>query len=427
MRFHFPAAALAASALLSACATTPTEPTPTTAASANPEARLERVVMLMRHGVRPPTKAMVTPPGVAAQDWPGWPVDWGELTPHGYDAVRLLGQWDRRHWADQGLLAAEGCPAAGQVHLAASSKSRTQATARALAEGLAPGCPLEVEFPATPADDAEFHPLDAGAVPIDPDQALAAQAALAPVGGLTAEMARQAPLLKRLSDVLGCCTVAVCAEQALPAGCDLSQWPQALTRNDADRADLGPPLGLASTVAQTFLLEYLEGKPMDQVGWGRVSRDDIEAFLTFHTLKFYYEGRAPYVAARAASPLARRMLSALESGPALTVLAGHDTNIADLGGMLDLHWQVPGYPADNPPPGGAVGFELWRDASGQGTVRAFYRAQTMDQVRDLRPLTGAEQAAFQYIAIPGCAAPCRIEAFDRLVTSRLVASRPTGG
>ncbi|RZJ37672.1 MAG: histidine-type phosphatase, partial [Brevundimonas sp.] len=155
MRFHFPAAALAASALLSACATTPTEPTPTTAASANPEARLERVVMLMRHGVRPPTKAMVTPPGVAAQDWPGWPVDWGELTPHGYDAVRLLGQWDRHHWADQGLLAAEGCPAAGQVHLAASSKSRTQATARALAEGLAPGCPLEVEFPATPADDAE--------------------------------------------------------------------------------------------------------------------------------------------------------------------------------------------------------------------------------------------------------------------------------
>lgn len=406
MRFHLPAAALAASALLSACTTTPTVTAP------SPEVRLERVVMLMRHGVRPPTKAMVTPPGVAAQAWPAWPVDWGELTPHGYDAVRLLGQWDRRHWADQGLLSADGCPAAGQVHLAASSKSRTQATARALAEGLAPGCPLEVEFPATPADDA--------------DLALAAQTALAPIGGLNAEMARQAPLLKRLSTVLGCCTVEVCAEKALPAGCDLSQWPQALARNDEDRADLGPPLGLASTVAQTFLLEYLEGKPMDQVGWGRVSRDDIEAFLSFHTLKFYYEGRAPYVAARTASPLARRMLSALESGPALTVLAGHDTNIADLGGMLDLHWQVPGYPADNPPPGGAVGFELWRDAAGQRTVRAFYRAQTMDQVRDLRPLTGAEQAAFQYIAIPGCAAPCRIEDFDRLVTSRPVASRPTG-
>ncbi len=424
MTLRFPALSGAASLAiaLSACSTTP--PAITKAAPTVPEPRLERVVMLMRHGVRPPTKPMVTPPGVAAQAWPAWSVAWGELTPHGYDAVRLLGAWDRRHWADQGLLSAEGCPAAGQVHLAASSKSRTQATARALAEGLAPGCPLEVEFPATPADDAEFHPLDAGAVPIDPDLALAAQMALTPTGGLQAEMARQATLLKRLSAVLGCCTVESCAEQTLPAGCDLSQWPQTLTRNEEDRADLAPPLGLASTVAQTFLLEYLEGKPMDEVGWGRVSRDDIEAFLSFHTLKFYYEGRAPYVAARAASPLARRMLTALESGPALTVLAGHDTNIADLGGMLDLHWQVPGYPADNPPPGGAVGFELWRDGAGQGTVRAFYRAQTMDQVRDLRPMIGAEQAAFEYIAIPGCAAPCRLEDFDRLVRSRLVASRP---
>ncbi|WEK58601.1 MAG: histidine-type phosphatase [Candidatus Brevundimonas phytovorans] len=419
MRMSFPAAALAASALLSACATTQIAAT-----APSHEPHLERVVMLMRHGVRPPTKAAVTPPGVAAQAWPAWSVEWGELTPHGYDAVRLLAQWDRRHWVDQGLLPAEGCPAAGQVHLAASSKSRTQATARALAEGLAPGCPLEVEFPASPADDAEFHPLDAGAVAIDPDLALAAQMALAPAGGLEAEMTHQAPMLKRLSAVLGCCTVEVCAEQALPAGCDLSQWPQTLTRNDEDRADLAPPLGLASTVSQTFLLEYLEGKPMDQVGWGRVSRDDIEAFLSFHTLKFYYEGRAPYVAARAASPLARRMLDALENGPALTVLAGHDTNIADLGGMLDLHWKVPGYPADNPPPGGAVGFELWRDAAGQGAVRAFYRAQTMDQVRDLRPLTGDEQAAFQYILIPGCDAPCRLEDFDRLVRSRLIASRP---
>jgi hypothetical protein len=38
--------------------------------------------------------------------------------------------------------------------------------------------------------------------------------------------------------MLGCCTVAVCAEQALPAGCDLSQWPQALIRNAPTSARL---------------------------------------------------------------------------------------------------------------------------------------------------------------------------------------------
>ena len=34
--------------------------------------KLERVVMLMRHGIRPPTKATVTPPGIAAEPWPSW-------------------------------------------------------------------------------------------------------------------------------------------------------------------------------------------------------------------------------------------------------------------------------------------------------------------------------------------------------------------
>ena len=41
--------------------------------------KLEKVVMLMRHGVRPPTKAAVVPPGYSAETWPDWPVDFGLL------------------------------------------------------------------------------------------------------------------------------------------------------------------------------------------------------------------------------------------------------------------------------------------------------------------------------------------------------------
>jgi hypothetical protein len=43
---------------------------PVTSRAADPDAgqdlKLERVVMLMRHGIRPPTKAAVTPPGITA-------------------------------------------------------------------------------------------------------------------------------------------------------------------------------------------------------------------------------------------------------------------------------------------------------------------------------------------------------------------------
>ena len=96
----------------------------------------------------------------------------------------------------------------------------------------------------------------------------------------------------------------------------------------------------------------------------------------------------------------------MQYGPKLTVLVGHDTNIANLGGFLDLHWTLPDYPRDDPPPGGALGFEVLADPAGKQYVRAFYRAQTMDQVRELQALDGDNKPAYVYLEIPGCAEPC---------------------
>ncbi|GAB2507084.1 histidine-type phosphatase [Pseudoxanthomonas sangjuensis] len=380
------------------------------------EPKLERVVMLMRHGVRPPTKAKFVPDGVVDGEWPKWSVGFGELTPHGHDAVKLLGAWDRTHWIERGLLPEYRCPGKDDLAVAASAKSRTQATARALVEGMAPGCPVDVSFPKEAKDDVEFHPLDAGAVPIDADEALRAAQALAPAGGMDEEVRRHAELFALLNRAFGC---------AEAAACDLSRQPAGLVREEGDGPSIGDPLGTASTVAQTFLLEYLEGMPEQDVAWGRLGRDEIGKLLEFHTLKFRYEARPPYIAARAASPLAARMLEAMESGPKLTVLVGHDTNIANLGGFLDLHWTVPGYPQDDPPPGGALGFEVLSDAAGTKYVRAFYRAQTMDQVRELQPLGGDNAPAYVYLDIPGCAKECRLDDFARGVRAKLVAPLAT--
>ena len=40
-------------------------------------------------------------------------------------------------------------------------------------------------------------------------------------------------------------------------------------------------------------------------------------------------------------------------GPKLTLLVGHDTNLANIGGMLGLHWSLPSYLPDATPPAGA--------------------------------------------------------------------------
>lgn len=385
------------------------------AAEAQEPLTLDRVVMLMRHGVRPPTKAKVAPDGVADQPWPTWSVGYGELTEHGFDAVERLGAWDIAQWRQRGLLAASGCPSPGDVEVAASSKSRTQDTARALVAGMWPGCAVDIAFPATPEADVEFHPIDAGVMPLDPDEAWRAVQAMAPAGGMEAELQAQAPLFALLNQALGC---------KAGEACDISRMTPGIVRNEDDRPDVGDPFGLASTISQTFLLEYLEGKPMEEVAWGRLTPEQIGQLLEFHSLKFRYEGRAPYVAARAASPLATRMLAAMEDGPRLTVLVGHDTNIADLGGFLDLHWAVPGYPRDDPPPGGALGFEVLSDAKGQQFVRAFYRSQTMPQVRELQVLDASNPAALEYLPIPGCAEPCSLDRFGKLVRANLIAPLP---
>jgi 4-phytase/acid phosphatase len=399
---------------------------PATPATAGPAAtpatddglRLERVVMLMRHGVRPPTKPTIGPPGTADKPWPKWGAGFGELTPHGYDAVKLLGAWDREHWEALGLLPADRCLDETELAMEASYKTRTQDTARALAEGMMPGCPVAIPHPASDEDDFLFHPLATGKPAYDAAAAIAQARARQPQGGMAQEIRDNAGLFSLLDEALGCCTPATCGDGKARA-CDLSRQPAALETADDGAVSVGDPFSLASTIGQTFLLEYLEGMPMKDVAWGRVDEAGIGKLLEFHVLKYKYEARTPYVALRTAAPLASRMLDALDHGAKLTVLAGHDTNIAQLGGFFDLHWTVPGYPRDDPPPGGALGFELLSDADGAKYVRAFYRSQTMPQVRELQPLDDDNPASWEILPIPGCAEPCRFEAFAALTRGKL--------
>src|SRR5699024_1869735 len=62
-----------AMALLCGCASRAAEAPRDGSAKNGPEAlRLQRVVMLMRHSVRPPTKPYVIPEGYASDPWPEW-------------------------------------------------------------------------------------------------------------------------------------------------------------------------------------------------------------------------------------------------------------------------------------------------------------------------------------------------------------------
>jgi len=184
---------------------------------------------------------------------------------------------------------------------------------------------------------------------------------------------------------------------------------------------LSGPVAEGASAAEDFLLEFLDGKPMHEVAWGRVSPDGIARLLALHPLAYTITARPAYIADRAAAPLAARILAGLTGGAKFSVLVGHDTNQAELAGMMGLHWALGGYPPDDPPPGGGLLFVLSKDqATGRDYVTVSYQVQTMPQIRHLLPLTQAQPPAVQILRIPGCGnatAPdsCTLSAFTKML------------
>jgi 4-phytase / acid phosphatase len=354
------------------------------AAKAVAAPRLERVVIVMRHGVRPPTKSAAALAPLSDRPWPdeaAWGAAPGDLTPHGAAAIRKLGARLRQAYAAQGLLPSRGGLAAQVAIWADGADQRTRETARALGEGLSPQAP--VPFGATPEGERDplFDALDTGACPLDPNQAAAAVQARGPVDTPETRVA-----LARLQEIVA------------PEGC---KGGAGTCLEGADRVEGGPkgvkltgPLGVGATLAENLLLEYESGLPAEQVGWGRLRPGDLDRVMAAHTRSADLTRRTRYIADRRAAPLARLILATLngrrtEAGPKagpsqrLVVLVGHDTNLSNLSGVFGLDWALPGQP-DPTAPGTALAFERWRDpATGRATLRVRVIYQTPDQVRAL--------------------------------------------
>ncbi len=103
--------------------------------------RLEKVVVLSRHGVRPAMSRLEPLEAATVSPWPRFPVPPGHLTPNGAALSRLFGSYYRQLYISENLLAPGDCTA---VFYWANVTQRTIATAQALGDGLTPGCPNTV-------------------------------------------------------------------------------------------------------------------------------------------------------------------------------------------------------------------------------------------------------------------------------------------
>jgi 4-phytase/acid phosphatase len=395
---------------------------------------LDKMVVLMRHGLRPPTSTKdITP--FAADPWPSWEVADGQLTPHGAEVASQLGKWERLHFAARGLVSAKGCPKPGEFFIwADGSQQRLVDTANAFANGFYPSCGLAtgrlkagVTDPLFKASETELGKLDISR---------AKQAIMEKMGGnFDRPKAESAALLGQLQQVLRCCDKTLCETSMQKPSCTLMDLPWSIATIAEGRSiDLRGPLGQGSSIAQVLLLEYGNGKPAAAVGWGRVNGVDIIRLSAIRKLKYEYQERVPYIAQRGASNIANQIRLAMDhpdgntpGGPPaakLVVFVGNDTQIAEVGELLNAHWKLPSYLDDETPPTGGLGFELLHDQkTGKRFVRVVFITPKLEQLRHPTTITSTTPPANVAVLIPGCGGPspalCTQANFVNLLESRI--------
>ncbi|MEL6061588.1 MULTISPECIES: histidine-type phosphatase [unclassified Methylobacterium] len=394
-------------------------------APARAEPKLERVVLVSRHGVPAPTASPAALEARTGRPWPAFPVEPGELMPHGAEALSRMGAYLRSLYAKAELLPETGCPAVNAVQVwADGAANRTRKSGQILADAIVPGCGLVARHGPAGAVDPVF---DSGRIcPLDPAEALAAVQGRT-AGGFAVTDKASDKAIAALKRILG---PAAC--KAVPAAC--LDGPSTLVATPTGPKIEGP-LALAATVSENLLLEYAEGLPPDQVAWGQGTPETLAALLPAHRRAADLLRRTPEIATFRAATLLR-MLSDLLQGEAprglgvpplgasarLVVLASHDTTLSNLSGALGLGWSLPGQP-DPTAPGATLAFEVWRHAeTGARTIRIRIFAQTLDQLRSARALGPLDPPVSLPLTIGICPARdggCDLETFTTKVRAAI--------
>ncbi|HEY9131987.1 MAG TPA: histidine-type phosphatase [Dyella sp.] len=370
---------------------------------------LKLEVVLVRHGVRSPTSAPEALGKYSRQPWPEWPVAPGVLTEHGAQGMQSLGARYRERYASSGLWNGR-CDTVADILIVADSTPRNRDSAAAFGRGLGGDCALGYLAREQGQDNRLFHfqrkdgdDDDAATWPKTPAQ------------------------LELLQEVLLGCRGETCRKGAEIAGTKLlldgSVAPEALAK----------AMKTAGSLSENLMLEYAQGMPLDRVAWGRGGAATIGQLIQLHNLQFAASKKPLAQAQRSASNLLAHIVATLEAAAGrqgdvqpladasmrAVILVGHDTNLAQVSGLLGTQWHSAAQP-DDYPPGGAMVFQLWED-KGHYTVRVHALLPTLQGLREAN-LARADSLIDMPLAFGPCAAAksCSLEAFVQWTSGRIL-------
>jgi 4-phytase / acid phosphatase len=351
------------------------------------------VVVMSRHGVRSPTHPQELDV-YSSRHWPAWAVPPGYLTPHGAKLMQAFGTAYRRWYGTEFGWSTSTCPPDGAVSIWADVDERTRVSARAVADGFAPGCNVAVGS-ATTAEDPLFDPPGRKG-----DQARSAAAVLGAIGGDASgiDVAYEANFAT-LRRVMG---------RALPA----TTFKAATQKSGGG---LSGGLDLAADAAENLLLEYTDGKT--PVGWGSVDSATLLQLLQLHVLAKRIEHNR-YASQLQSTAIVERIAAALQDRTAKFVfLSGHDTQLEEISAMFGLSWLVPGDQMNDTPPGSALVWEVRSNAGGTPFVRTYFAEQSLYDMRAGR----GDRPLRVPVYVPGCPTlDCPLPTFKSIVDAAVL-------
>ncbi|WP_049024919.1 bifunctional glucose-1-phosphatase/inositol phosphatase, partial [Klebsiella pneumoniae] len=207
--------------------------------------------------------------------------------------------------------------------------------------------------------------------------------------------------------------------------CSLSEGKDTFSAGYQQEPGVSGPLKVGNSLVDSFTLQYYEGFPKDQVAWGEIASD--KQWQVLSKLKNGYQDSlftSVAVAQNVAKPLVKYIDNALvgegASKAKVTLLVGHDSNIASLLTALDFKpYQLPGQ-YERTPIGGKLLFQRWHDSAGnRDLMKIEYVYQSTEQLRNADALTLQAPPQRITLALNGCPVDdqgfCPLETFKKVI------------
>lgn len=380
---------------------------------------LKQVIIFGRHGVRSAALPTATISVFASRPYPDFGVPTGYLTPHGYQAEMLLGSYYRDYLLEEGLLTGNDAEDAKHAYFRANSIQRSNISAAALAAAMLPTASVPIHSYPLGQTDPVFDPVAAKIVTVDGPRAVSETAGVYGTSGAALASAYSGEFAL-IRSVLFDYPQGTQPPPPVPSGLvDPTVLPIPLSANTTNIAtgNIINAGGIGSTLyaADPFVMEYTDGLPLSEVAWGQLTPDTLSQQTRIITLDFALQIGTPYLNRLQSSNAAAHILRSMEQAVTghkvpgafadpdtrLLVINSSDAYVVGVANLLHMNWLLTGYEPDYCPPGGALVFELRQSRStGEFIVRAYYAAQTFDQLRNLTPLSLSQPPAFMQLLIP---------------------------